>query len=137
MDCIFCKIAKGELPSSKVYEDDDFIAILDLFPITKGHTLLIPKKHHVNIFDQPEDTGAKVYPVLAKLARAIKTATGAEGLNIMQNNGEVAGQVVFHSHIHLFPRSGDDGIKISATNKTKATDEYMADYVKKITGALS
>ena len=137
MDCIFCKIAAGELPSSKIYEDDDFIAILDLFPVSKGHSLLIPKKHHVNIFDQPEEIGMKLYPLLAKLAHAVKAATGAEGLNIVQNNGAVAGQIVFHSHNHIIPRNEDDGFRMSADKKAKATDEYMADYVKKITMALS
>jgi histidine triad (HIT) family protein len=136
-NCIFCKIAKGILPSTVLYEDDNYMAILDLFPASQGHALLIPKKHYVNMLDLPEGEGAEVYPLLSKLARSIKAATGCEGMNMLQNNGEIAGQVVFHSHIHLIPRNPEDGIKIAASAKKQAEPEAQALLAEKIRQALA
>lgn len=104
-DCIFCKIVAGDIPSVKVYEDDQVLAFLDISQATKGHTLLIPKRHVQDIFAYDEDLAAAVFTRLPKLARAIKASDPAiTGLNILNNNGEVAYQSVFHSHIHLIPR---------------------------------
>jgi histidine triad (HIT) family protein len=125
MDCIFCGIAQGKLPSAKVYEDEFQLAFLDLFPVSKGHTLLIPKQHTRNLFDFDSETAQLVYPTLIKLAKAIKAATGCVGLNIVQNNEAVAGQIVFHSHIHLIPRYEDDGIHIAIASKAQATAEQL------------
>ncbi|MDR2884259.1 MAG: HIT family protein [Deferribacteraceae bacterium] len=136
MDCIFCKIVNGELPSAKIYEDDHQVAFLDAFPATAGHALLVPKKHIVNIFDCDEELGRIIYPTLIKLSKAIRHAMGCTGLNIVQNNEAVAGQVVFHSHIHLIPRYDYDGIKIAVASKAQATPEVLAPIADKIMRAL-
>ncbi|MDR2401567.1 MAG: HIT family protein [Deferribacteraceae bacterium] len=135
-DCIFCKIAEGKIPSTKVFEDEQFVVILDLYPVTKGHALLIPKEHHVNIFDVPEDIAVAVYPLLAKLARAVRAATGAAGMNIVQNNGEVSGQAVFHSHIHLIPRYDDDNLRFVVPGKTQASQDELHETATSIINAL-
>jgi histidine triad (HIT) family protein len=127
---------RGEIPSVRVFEDEIFIAILDLFPVTEGHTLLIPKEHHVNIFDVPEDIAVAVYPLLAKLARAIRSATGADGLNLVQNNGEISGQAVFHSHLHLIPRYTDDTLQFVIPGKKKAEQFALQKTATDIMNAL-
>lgn len=115
-DCIFCKIIAGEIPSSKVYEDDKVLAFLDISQTTKGHTLVIPKEHVRNVLEMSDQTAANVFARLPKLARAVKAATGAKGLNILNNNEEMAGQSVFHAHIHIIPRySSQDEIAITFT----------------------
>ncbi|BAI81358.1 histidine triad family protein [Deferribacter desulfuricans SSM1] len=136
MDCIFCKIISGEIPSAKVYEDDDFIAILDIRPVHLGHTLLIPKKHFRNIYDTDKEIGEKIYPVLVKLANAIKSALNCDGLNIVQNNEPAGGQEVFHSHIHLIPRYENDGIRFAIKHKQYESNEQMAEFAKKIANKL-
>lgn len=107
--CIFCKIAAGEIPSATIYEDDEFRVILDLAPATKGHALIIPKNHCRNIFDMDDATASKVFVLAAKVARAMKAELNCDGLNIVQNNEEAAGQSVFHFHLHLIPRYDEDG----------------------------
>ncbi|MCR5304499.1 MAG: HIT family protein [Lachnospiraceae bacterium] len=108
-DCIFCKIANGEIPSNTIYEDDLFRVILDNGPATKGHALVLPKDHSADIFEMPEDTLAKAMVVAKKVAGKLKETLSCDGLNIVQNNGECAGQTVHHFHIHLIPRYADDG----------------------------
>ncbi len=108
-DCIFCKIANGEIPSSTIYEDDLFRVILDLSPAAAGHALILPKAHYRNIFDLDEDTAAKSFVLAKKIACAAKSALNCDGLNIVQNNESVAGQSVFHFHMHVIPRYTDDG----------------------------
>ncbi len=109
-NCIFCKIISGEIPSSKVYEDDKVLAFLDISQATKGHTLVIPKEHVRNILEMSAETAETVFSRVPKIARAVQKATAAIGMNILNNNEEVAGQTVFHAHIHLVPRYGaDDG----------------------------
>ena len=109
--CIFCRIVKGELPCTRIYEDDHVFAFLDINPIAKGHLLVIPKGHYATLVDIPEDCNARFAPVLAKLGKALMTATGAAGFNCLQNNFAAAGQIVFHSHWHIIPRFEDDGLK--------------------------
>ena len=116
MDCIFCKIIKGELPSIKVYEDNEVLAFLDINPVNAGHTLVVPKKHYENIHDLPDALFAKIAVVAKKIADAIIKA-GAKGVNIGMNNGVHAGQVVFHAHIHVMPRYGKDSHKLWTTTK--------------------
>ncbi|MDR2104834.1 MAG: HIT family protein [Deferribacteraceae bacterium] len=135
-DCIFCKIAQGVIPSVKVFEDELFIVILDLYPVARGHTLLMPKEHHVNIFDVPDDLAQEVYPLLAKTARALRAATGAVGLNIVQNNGEASGQAVFHSHIHLIPRYANDDLHFIAPGKVQAENDELKETAANIINAL-
>jgi len=109
-NCIFCKIAAGQIPSATVYEDDDFRAILDIAPAHKGHTIILPKKHADNIFSLDDEVAAKVFPVAKKVAQAVKDTLGCDGVNILQNNGTAAGQSVFHLHVHVVPRYEGDGI---------------------------
>lgn len=111
--CIFCKIAAGEIPSAKVYEDEDFKAILDLGPASKGHTLVIPKNHSENLLDVDEETASKALKVVSKVANAVKETLGCDGINIIQNNGEAAGQTVMHLHFHIIPRYVADGIHLN------------------------
>lgn len=112
-DCIFCKIVAGEIPASKVYEDEYVLAFLDITQVTKGHTLLVPKKHFRNVLDLDPKTTEQVFSVLPRLAKHLKESLGAKGLNIVNNNEEAAGQTVFHTHIHLLPRFEEgDGLKI-------------------------
>lgn len=108
--CVFCRICAGALPCTRVYEDGDFLAFLDLNPVSVGHTLLIPKGHYETLLDVPEDIAGKMGPVLARLGKAVMNATGAGGFNCLQNNFAVAGQVVFHSHWHIIPRMEGDGL---------------------------
>ncbi len=107
-NCIFCKIANGEIPSRTLYEDDDFRVIMDLAPATKGHSLILPKEHYKNVYEIADDTAAKVLPLAKKMAVLMTEKLGADGFNIVQNNNEVAGQTVFHFHVHLIPRYNDD-----------------------------
>ncbi|AND79843.1 HIT family protein [Streptococcus pantholopis] len=115
-NCLFCKIAEGQIPSAKVYEDEHTLAFLDISQTTKGHMLLIPKKHVRNTLEMDEGLAQTVFARLPKLARALQKATKAGGMNIINNNEEIAGQTVFHAHIHLIPRySTDDGLEIHFT----------------------
>lgn len=109
-DCLFCKIINKEIPSYIVYEDDDFLAFLDIKPINLGHTLIVPKKHYRNIFDWDENINKKIGGVIQKISSTIKTATEADGINIGINNEPAAGQIIFHSHIHIIPRFNNDGL---------------------------
>lgn len=103
-DCIFCKLANGEIPTDKLYEDDDFSVILDAGPAAKGHSLIIPKAHYANITEMPDELLTKAAVVVKKTGTRLIEAMNADGLNVLQNNGTAAGQSVFHFHIHLIPR---------------------------------
>ncbi|MDZ7726620.1 MAG: HIT family protein [Candidatus Campbellbacteria bacterium] len=109
-DCIFCKIVKKEFPADIVYEDEHTLAFLDIKPVNKGHTLVVPKEHVVNIFDAEFDTYSHVYRTAKKIALAQKEALDSEGTNISNNNGPAAGQEVFHYHVHVIPRYTNDGL---------------------------
>jgi len=110
-DCLFCKIINGEISSDKVYEDDDTLAFLDINPVNNGHTLVIPKKHYKNLYETPDDVLCKLMVVVRKLVTSIKSSLNADGVNIIMNNDSAAGQVIFHSHIHIIPRFKEDGFK--------------------------
>lgn len=115
-NCIFCQIVAGDIPASKIYEDDKVLAFLDISQTTPGHTLVIPKEHVRNVLAMDAITSQDLFSRLPKLARAVQKATGASGLNILNNNEEAAGQTVFHAHVHLIPRYGDsDEISIQFT----------------------
>ncbi|MDO4621350.1 MAG: HIT family protein [Eubacteriales bacterium] len=103
-DCIFCKIAAGDIPSATIYEDDEFRVILDLGPATKGHALILPKQHYKDITELPEDLAGKAMILAKKIVTCMMEAIPCDGYNIVQNNGEPAGQTVFHFHMHLIPR---------------------------------
>ena len=112
-DCIFCKIAKGEIYSATVYEDSHFTVILDVNPATKGHCLIIPKEHFDNIYDLDGETAGKLFALATCIARAMRDALKCDGLNLVQNNGEIAGQTVNHFHLHLIPRYEGDGLNLN------------------------
>lgn len=135
-NCIFCKIANGEIPSTTVYEDDMFRVILDLSPATKGHALILPKQHMANIYEMDEITAQKVFVLASHIAKAMKKALNCDGINIVQNNGEAAGQTVFHFHMHIIPRYINDGQNINWIPGTSEADE-REDIAQKIKAALN
>lgn len=124
-DCIFCKLANGVIPTNMIYEDEDFAVIMDADPATKGHSLILPKKHYDNLYEIDDETAAKVLPLAKKLISHMQKKLGCEGFNILQNNGEVAGQTVFHFHMHLVPRYAD-GDDILTWSHVKLSEEDMA-----------
>ncbi len=105
-NCIFCRIANGEIPSTTLYEDARFRVIFDLSPATRGHVLLIPKEHYADLTELDTETAREVLPLAARIGRAMKAGLGAAGFNLVQNNGEAAGQTVRHFHLHIIPRYG-------------------------------
>ena len=111
-DCIFCKIANGEIPSKTLYEDEKFRVILDLGPAARGHALILPKEHAENLYDLPEETASGAFMLAKKMAAQMEKKLHCDGLNLVQNNGLAAGQTVFHFHIHLIPRYQNDGQRI-------------------------
>ncbi len=127
-NCIFCKIANGEIPSKTLYEDDMFRVILDINPASKGHALILPKKHFANIYELDNTTAAEVFVLGKRMTAAMTEALGCDGFNIMQNNGEAAGQTVFHFHMHLIPRYADDGLVLSMEGKGEP--DYSLDEVQ-------
>ena len=108
MDCIFCKIANGEIPSATLYEDEDFRVILDLGPAAKGHALILPKEHYPNLYELPDELAEKAVLLAKKMITKMKKALNCDGFNVVQNNGAPAGQTVFHFHMHLIPRYEGD-----------------------------
>ena len=135
-NCIFCKIIKKEIPSRILYEDDDFIIILDNGPATRGHAILIPKEHFENIFTMNEEIASKLFPVLIKVSNAMKKVLNCDGLNLLQNNGRQAGQTVFHFHLHLIPRYKEDGVSFQWDSKEYNEEEYTT-LVNEIASLLS
>lgn len=130
-NCVFCKIAGGEIPSTTLYEDEDFRVILDLGPATKGHALLLPKEHYRDLFELDDEIAAKVLVKAKRIAGRMKKALGADGFNLVQNNGEAAGQTVFHFHMHLIPRYRDDHAGI-LWEPGKTTPEEMEEIQSRI-----
>ncbi|MCX7771314.1 MAG: HIT family protein [Proteobacteria bacterium] len=135
MDCIFCKIIEGTIPSEMVYEDNLFLAILDINPVNKGHVLVLPKKHSENIFDFEEPEISKVMTVIKKISKVLMETLNAEGVNIIQNNGKPAGQIIFHSHFHIIPRYSGDGIKIGMVHG-KYNEGEIKEYGNKIRAGM-
>lgn len=124
-DCIFCKLANGDIPTNSIYEDDKFNVILDNGPATKGHALILPKDHADSLFDLPEETAADVMKLAKKLGQHIVETLKADGLNVVQNNGEAAGQTVKHYHLHLIPRYVNDGQKILWNPTSPSAEELV------------
>ena len=123
-NCIYCKIMTGEIPSYCLYEDDLFKVILDIYPSAIGHTLIIPKAHAANIYELGEKESATLMPLAGKIAAALKELLNFDGLNILQNNGEVAGQTINHYHMHLIPRYKDDDIVIKWNTKSPESEVF-------------
>lgn len=132
-NCIFCKIANGEIPSRTLYEDEDFRVILDLGPASKGHALILPKEHYANLYELPDKTAGEVMKLARKMAVQMTERLGCEGFNLVQNNGELAGQTVFHFHMHLIPRYQDDGQKIG-WKPQEVSPEELEETRKQIVG---
>ena len=109
-NCIFCKIANGEIPAATLYEDDDFRVILDLGPASKGHALILPKEHYANLYELPDELVAKVIVLAKKMITKLTDVLGCDGYNLVQNNGAAAGQTVFHFHLHMIPRYEGDQV---------------------------
>ena len=134
-DCIFCKIANGEIPSSTVYEDENFRVILDLGPAAKGHALILPKEHFKDVCELDPAVAAKVLPLGAKIGAAMKKSLGCAGFNLVQNNGEAAGQTVFHFHVHVIPRY-EGGPSMVTWTRGSEKPEVLAETAEKIKKAL-
>jgi histidine triad (HIT) family protein len=130
-NCIFCKIANGEIPAATLYEDDDFRVILDLGPASKGHALILPKAHAANIYELPDELAGKAMILAKKMATKMTEELKCDGFNVVQNNGETAGQTVFHFHMHLIPRYKDDGVKLTWTPGT-LNEDVKAELLKKL-----
>ncbi len=111
-ECIFCKIVAGDIPCAKVFESESCLAFLDIAPVNAGHVLVLPKAHYPTLMDTPVELGSDLFQALSMLGKAIMEATGADGLNLIQNNYEAAGQEVHHAHYHLIPRFSDDGLRL-------------------------
>ena len=135
-NCIFCKISKKEIPCARVYEDENVLAFLDISPVNVGHTLVIPKKHYINIYETPEEILLEMMKVVKKISQAIKDGLFADGINIAINNDPAAGQVVFHSHIHIIPRVANDGFELWHSKRPYQKGEKEA-VTKKIISAIS
>lgn len=134
-NCIFCKIAAGEIPSATLYEDEDFRVILDLGPASKGHALILPKQHYANLYELPDELAEKVIRLAKKMVIAMTKALQCDGFNVVQNNGEAAGQTVFHFHMHLIPRYKDDHAGVTWT-PGKLTDEVRDEVLAKVRACL-
>lgn len=123
-DCIFCKLANGVIPTNSLYEDDVVKVIFDAGPASSGHVLILPKEHFDNVYALDDDTAAHVFQVAVKVAKALKEGLDLEGLNIVQNNGEIAGQTVFHFHMHIIPRYKGDTVNVG-WKPGEVTDEEI------------
>ena len=132
-DCIFCKIANGDIPSNTLYEDETFRVILDIGPATKGHALVIPKEHYNDLYEIPEDTAAGAMRLAKKMVKSMMEKLHADGFNLVQNNGETAGQTVMHFHLHLIPRYKNDGQRIGWKTTSPSARE-LEEIRKTITG---
>ena len=125
-NCIFCKIAAGDIPSATIYEDNDFRVILDIEPASKGHALILPKEHYANLYELSDELAAKALIVAKKVITKMTGILGCDGYNVVQNNGEAAGQTVFHFHIQLIPRYKDDNVNIG-WSQGNLTEEIKAE----------
>ena len=133
--CIFCSIVRGDIPASVVYEDEQVLAFLDIEPIQKGHVLVIPKLHVTNLLDVPEELYGPLFRAAQRVARAQKEGLGAHGVNLLQNNGSAAGQVIDHVHLHLIPRYEGDGLHWSWQSdgyENRAESQETADKIKRV-----
>jgi len=137
MDCIFCKIVSGEIPSVKVYDDDRVLAFMDINPISEGHLLIIPKAHAASIYEITEDDFLSVMSVTHKLAAAVKKALNPDGINLLQLNGRAANQVVPHLHMHIVPRWSGDGLTISQWDMVAGDMENIKAVAEKIQGEIA
>lgn len=134
-DCIFCKIANGEIPSTTIYENEEFRVFFDINPASKGHCLIVPKEHYSNIFEIDSEVAGRLFSLATSVARSLKQELNCEGLNIVQNNGEIAGQTVFHFHLHLIPRYTGDTVNVGWVPGEADTEE-LVELAKKVGGNI-
>ncbi len=134
-DCVFCKIVSGKLPSYEVYEDERYIAFLDINPFSLGHTLVCTKRHGETLWDMDEWEIAEIFKVASKVSKGVVAATNADGFRIMQNNGEAANQVVAHIHVHIIPNKMEDKGKFM--NRLKMSGDEMAEVAKAIKSEIA
>ena len=134
-NCIFCKLANGDIPTATVYEDEYLRAIMDAAPANKGHIIILPKSHAANIYELEDEYVSRAFVLAKKLAVALKKLTGCDGVNILQNNGVAAGQTVFHFHVHVIPRFKDDDCTI-VWKPTSYEDGEASEVAKKIAELL-
>ena len=134
-DCIFCKLANGIIPTATLYEDDDFRVMLDAGPASRGHALILPKSHAKDLTELDAQTASKVLPLAAKIGRAMLAGLGCDGFNLVQNNGEAAGQTVLHFHMHVIPRYAGGPAMVSWNPQT-VSDADKAEIVEKVTACL-
>lgn len=133
-ECIFCKIIDGSIPSAKIYEDEYVYAFMDIMPLTKGHTLIIPKNHKENVYDLSEEEASNLFKVVPKIASALKESFGPVGMNLLNNNGAPAGQSVFHFHLHFIPRYDQtDGFRPTWITKDKT---FTPEIIQNLAGEL-
>lgn len=130
-DCIFCKIISGQIPCHKVYETDNAIALLDISPSSKGHALVVPKAHAKDLLDMAPEQISAVFQAAQKVGKAVMKSTGSHGFNIVMNNGSAAGQIVFHAHVHVIPRTERDGV-VPPFRHTKYEEGEAAEIASKI-----
>lgn len=135
MNCIFCNIINGQMESATIFENSEFKVILDRFPAAKGHTLIIPKEHIENIFELDSELGSRLFALASHIAKVIKQKYKCEGLNLLQNNGAVAGQTVNHFHMHLIPRYEGDKVKFGWEN-LQVTEEELKEIAQEIASAI-
>ena len=135
-DCIFCKLANGIIPTRSIYEDENFKVILDAAPATRGHALILPKEHAANLYELPDETAAKAFVLARKLATDMTKKLSCDGFNVVQNNGEAAGQTVFHFHVHLIPRYKGDQAGVTWEPGT-LTEEDKKDILEKVSQQMS
>jgi histidine triad (HIT) family protein len=129
-DCVFCKIVRKEAQSSVVYEDSEVLALMDIKPVSEGHTLIITKRHYEDIFDTPEEQIANVHKITKRIALAVKKVTKADGISVVQQNGKAAGQEIFHLHIHVIPRF--EGVKVPKFGEIEFADRKKLEDVAAI-----
>lgn len=133
-ECIFCKIIDGSIPSAKIYEDEYVYAFMDIMPLTKGHTLIIPKNHKENVYDLSEEEASNLFKVVPKIASALKESFGPVGMNLLNNNGAPAGQSVFHFHLHFIPRYDQtDGFRPTWITQEKT---FTPEIIQNLAGEL-
>ncbi len=131
-DCIFCMLANGEIPTATLYEDGEFRVIMDANPATKGHCLILPKAHYANIYEMPEDLTGRAFVLAKRMAGRLTEALGCDGFNLVQNNGEEAGQTVFHFHIHLIPRYKGGERIVANWTQTPLPEEWKDEVLAKL-----
>ena len=131
-DCIFCKLANGVFPTNSIYEDEDFNVILDASPATKGHALILPKEHYDNVYEMPDALLEKTIKLAKKIIQKETDVLGCDGYNIVQNNGEAAGQTVFHFHMHLIPRYKEKNMPMVTWKPNELPEEEMNDICRRM-----